>query len=112
MTIQDGRGMTALELLQENYRYGQNAKIVLLKLAANYNHVPKLPSEDVTVELKTILPQRLSLSTQVTQKTQYTSYVPFYGAAPWKQQHLQPIALLPMLPYCLNTPQYMPPTKL
>jgi hypothetical protein len=56
--------------------------------------------------------KRLSLSTQVTRKTQYTSYVPFYGAAPWKQQHLPPIALVPMHQYRLNTPQYMPPTEL
>jgi hypothetical protein len=56
--------------------------------------------------------KRLSLSTQVTQNTQYTSFVPFYGAAPWKQQHLPPIALVPMHPYHLNMPQYMPPTKL
>eukprot|EP00544_Gedaniella_sp_CCMP2646_P002098 CAMPEP_0202509042 /NCGR_PEP_ID=MMETSP1361-20130828/52563_1 /ASSEMBLY_ACC=CAM_ASM_000849 /TAXON_ID=210615 /ORGANISM="Staurosira complex sp., Strain CCMP2646" /LENGTH=269 /DNA_ID=CAMNT_0049143239 /DNA_START=445 /DNA_END=1254 /DNA_ORIENTATION=+ len=55
ITIQDGRGMTALELLQERHepRYRQvptrqNAKAVLLKLVENYNHVPKLPSEDVT----------------------------------------------------------------
>jgi hypothetical protein len=56
--------------------------------------------------------KRLSLSTQVTRKTQYTSYVPFYGAAPWKQQHLLPTALVPMHQYRLNTPQYMPPTEL
>jgi hypothetical protein len=57
MTIQDGRGMTALELLQEDMRPQQedqvkrhNAKIVLLKLAANYNHVPKVPN-DATIAI-------------------------------------------------------------
>jgi hypothetical protein len=49
--------------------------------------------------------KRLSLSTQVTRKTQYTSYVPFYGAVPWKKQHLLPIVLVPMHPYRLNMPQ-------
>jgi hypothetical protein len=62
ITIQDVRGRTALEFLEDHnhqynqhldrYEYRQNAKIVLLKLAANYNHVPKLPSEGVTAELK------------------------------------------------------------
>jgi ankyrin repeat protein len=57
MTIQDDRGMTALELLQEDMRPQQedqvkrhNAKIVLLKLAANYNHVPKVPN-DATIAI-------------------------------------------------------------
>jgi hypothetical protein len=71
MTIQDGRGMTALELLQERYEpwyrqvpTRQNAKAVLLKLVQNYNHVPKLPSDDVTALIEshpacTVLAPRL-----------------------------------------------------
>jgi hypothetical protein len=73
MTIQDGRGMTALELLQERHepRYvyrqvptRQNAKAVLLKLVQNYNHFPKLPSDDVTALIEshpacTVLAPRL-----------------------------------------------------
>jgi hypothetical protein len=74
VTIQDGRGMTAMELLRGKYEpwyrqvlpTRQNAKAVLLKLAANYNHVPKLPmdDDDVTALIEshpacTVLAQRL-----------------------------------------------------
>jgi hypothetical protein len=56
MTIQDGRRMTALKLLEEEMIpqqdkvTRQNAKIVLLKLAANYNYVPKVPN-DATIAI-------------------------------------------------------------
>jgi hypothetical protein len=52
ITIQGGCGRTALELLYEQKNIAQqdqvqrqNAKAVLLKLAANYNHVPKVPND-------------------------------------------------------------------
>jgi hypothetical protein len=59
ITIQDSRGRTALDLLEEemiamiprqHQVNRQNAKIVLLKLAANYNHVPKVPN-DATIAI-------------------------------------------------------------
>jgi ankyrin repeat protein len=64
ISIQDHDGMTALELLEENYQYGQDAKSVLLKLVKNYNHIPKLPSDDVTALIEshpacTVLSPRL-----------------------------------------------------
>jgi hypothetical protein len=71
-----------------------------------------IDDEDLREVMDNFAAKRLSLSTQVTRNTQYTSYVPFYGVAPWKQQHLLPIALVPLHPYCLNMPQYMPPTEL
>jgi hypothetical protein len=51
ITIQDSDGRTALEFSEEqNYQYQLNAKSVLLKLAANYNHVPKVPN-DATITI-------------------------------------------------------------
>jgi ankyrin repeat protein len=51
ITIQDSDGRTAIEFSEEqNYQYRLNAKSVLLKLAANYNHVPKVPN-DATITL-------------------------------------------------------------
>jgi hypothetical protein len=75
---------------------------------------PPLPNPlyDEYGEFHNFATKRLSFSTQVTRNTQYTSYMPFYGVVPWKQQHLLPIALVPLHPYRLNTPQYMPPTEL
>ena len=53
ITVQDIRGRTALDLLEEemiamiprqHQVKRQNAKIVLLKLAADYNHIPNVPN--------------------------------------------------------------------
>jgi ankyrin repeat protein len=72
ITIQDSVGRTALELLEyrsrhveeQNYQYRLNAKRVLLKLAANYNHVPKVPNDATITILEshpvcTVLARRL-----------------------------------------------------
>mmetsp|Transcript_2528 Transcript_2528/g.4594 ORF Transcript_2528/g.4594 Transcript_2528/m.4594 type:complete len:369 (-) Transcript_2528:106-1212(-) len=76
ITIQDSDGRTALELLEYRYRhyvcrhledryhYGLNEKAVLLKLAANYNYVPKVPNDATITILEshpvcTVLARRL-----------------------------------------------------
>ncbi len=96
ITIQDDRGRTALELLdngyhqycrylEDRYQYRLNAKIVLLKLAANYNHVPNHPSEDVSAEIDshpacTVLALRLEPDNDafILQPSSVESQVPRY----------------------------------
>ncbi len=56
VAIQDDSGMTALHLVEEDNRTQpqdtrRNAKIVLLKMATNYNHVPNLPSDHGVVAI-------------------------------------------------------------
>jgi ankyrin repeat protein len=55
VVTQDRGGMTALDLVKRHMLYHDdvtrlNAKSVLLKLAANYNHVPKVPN-DATIAI-------------------------------------------------------------
>jgi hypothetical protein len=101
-----------LRALRNDFYIDENWQSDIFIEVAENGHI-KVMESAVRKELDyNFAAKRLSLSTQVTRNTQYTSYVPFYGVAPWKQQHLPPIVLVPMHPYHLNTPQYMPPTEL